>query len=197
VVPGQDYTLSVMLRVEVDLDEGDTLAVLSGDSAILIGGQRITIPTPLTDNNYELSTVEFNSGRSDEVTIQFVGGDLRIDDAVLDGPFPSDYVDPNQLFDWTIWEREGESPFVGTTMVYDPIDQFVVTPNGNGARHEAKVMTSERQAITDQYERFTANLTPELSAGAETIVVQWHPTGLATHKRYVYNRCGSFSTCAL
>ena len=81
VIPGVDYILNAMIRVEVKGDE--TLEDLAGSSYILLGDQTITIPTPDEANRYELSTVEFNSGSNDAVAIRFVGGDLRVDDVAL------------------------------------------------------------------------------------------------------------------
>ena len=86
VIPEQNYTLNVMLKVKVDTVNGETLESNSGSSSILVGGETIDIPTPSSGNSYELSTVEFNTGSSDEVTIIFTGGDLRVDDVILEGP---------------------------------------------------------------------------------------------------------------
>ena len=86
MIPEQNYTLNVMLKVKVDTVNGETLESNSGSSSILVGGETIDIPTPSSGNSYELSTVEFNTGSSDEGTIMFTGGDLRVDDVILEGP---------------------------------------------------------------------------------------------------------------
>jgi len=79
VSPGEDYTLSAMLRSES-----------SGSSAsVRVGNQTIDIPTP-DGGDYERTSVEFNSGNNEEITITFSSnGVLRIDDVELDGDFPA------------------------------------------------------------------------------------------------------------
>jgi len=79
VLPGEDYTLSAMLRSES-----------SGSSAsVRVGNQTIDIPIP-DGGDYERTSVEFNSGNNEEITITFSSsGVLRIDDVELDGDFPA------------------------------------------------------------------------------------------------------------
>ena len=90
-------------------------------------------------------------------------------------------ADPNTVFDFTIWEVEGESPVTRDGLLaFNALQQCVITPNGNGCRHEQKVQTSERYGLTEQYERFSANIEANLSHGAETIVVQHHPQDTGT-----------------
>jgi len=80
VLPGEDYTLSAMLRVTSS----------SASGSVQVGNQTINIPTPDANNSYEEVSVEFNSGNNDEVTINFsAGGEMRIDDVELDGRFPA------------------------------------------------------------------------------------------------------------
>ena len=90
-------------------------------------------------------------------------------------------VDPDSVFDFSIWEVEGESPITRDgLMAFDALEQCVITPNGNGCRHEQKVQESERYGLTEQYERFSASIEASLSRGSETIVVQHHPESTGT-----------------
>ncbi len=59
-------------------------------------------------------------------------------------------------------------------MVFDALNGRVVTPNGNGWRHEMKIEEAQRIAMTDAYEDFSATIRADLSDGAKTIVAQHH-----------------------
>ncbi len=172
VAPGEDYSLSAMIKIE-----GDMANV--GSSGIVVGSETIEFE-PREADVYEAFGAAFNSGESTEVTIFFEGGDIRMDDVELNGPAPAGWVDPDDVFDWSIWALEGQNPLVGDTFEYKALEECVMTPNGNGCRHENKIIQSERYPCTQQYEHFKASITPTLSDGAETIVLQWHPEGLAT-----------------
>jgi len=60
------------------------------------------------------------------------------------------------------------------SLVFDALAAKHVTPNGNGWRHELKMAKSNRRAMYDTSERFSAVITPELSSGSKTIVAQYH-----------------------
>ena len=78
VVPGEDYTLSAALS-----RQGDDMA-----ATVEVGGSTISVPLPGEEGSYERTSVEFNAGNNDEITITFFGGFLLVDDVVLDGPIP-------------------------------------------------------------------------------------------------------------
>lgn len=59
-------------------------------------------------------------------------------------------------------------------MVFDALAAQHVTPNGNGWRHEYKMATENRRAMSDTSEDFSARITPVLSNGSKTIVAQYH-----------------------
>lgn len=176
VVPGGDYTLTAALKLE-GLDAGNRAGVYVGGNA----ANMYLLDFPNETDSYEIFNVSFNVGDNTNVTVFVAGGDVRADDIVLSGPFPSTYTDVEAIFDWDIWTLEGGLPFTGDAgvWVFDALEEFVITPNGNGARHENKVDSDFRFPLTVQYEEFSADITPILSPFAETIVVQWHPVGLS------------------
>ena len=165
-------------------------AFLQGSSTmgIEVGDEIVTAEAPALGDTYQQVTLEFDSGgastaeffvlapssedvtRADNIAVVRISGG--------DGSIP---VDPNDVFDFTTWEIEGESPITRDgEFSFDALDQCVVTPNGNGCRHEMKVLESERFGLTEQYEFFRATIQPDLSPGADTIVVQHHPGGTGT-----------------
>jgi len=84
VAPGETYTLTAMQRVKLT-GEDESLEGLE------VGDDILSIPSPIEIDTYELTSLEFNSGDNDEVTItfgSFPGGEIRVDDVVLDGNFP-------------------------------------------------------------------------------------------------------------
>lgn len=78
------------------------------------------------------------------------------------------------------WDIEGYDPIVGNTMVFDALAAQHVTPNGNGWRHELKIKSDLRVAMTEVYEDFQANITANLSDGSKTIVAQHHASDTGT-----------------
>jgi len=90
VAPGETYTLTAMQRVE-PTGEDESLEGLAGSATVQVGDNILSIPSPIEIDTYELTSLEFNSGDNDEVTItfgSFPGGEIRVDDVVLDGNFP-------------------------------------------------------------------------------------------------------------
>ena len=80
VVPGEDYSLSAMLQKR---GSGAT------DSATVdIGGMIMNLPTPVEEDVYEATSIDFNVGNTDEITVSFSGEFLLVDAVVLDGPVP-------------------------------------------------------------------------------------------------------------
>ncbi len=87
-------------------------------------------------------------------------------------------------WDWSIWDVEGGEddldPIVGDTLVFDALAAQHITPNGSGWRHELKIKSSERVAMTEVYENFQAYITVDLSKGSKTIVAQHHASDTGT-----------------
>ncbi len=82
----------------------------------------------------------------------------------------------------SIFEAEGPSPYSadGCSMVFDALAAQVVTPNGNGWRHELKIPSRLRTGMTRITESFTADIKVDLSRGGKTIVLQYHAEGTGT-----------------
>lgn len=79
------------------------------------------------------------------------------------------------------FEAEGRSPFVNnTTMVFDALAEKIVTPNGNGWRHELKLIESLRREMSKNYEQFAADLKVDLSTGGKLIALQYHAQDTGT-----------------
>ena len=165
-------------------------AFLQGDSTlgINVGDKTFTATGPAQGDIFQQVTFEFESGSASTAEF-FVQASLSEDNARADnievfrisGGDGSIPVDPNDVFDFTIWEIEGETPVTRDgAFSFNALDQCVVTPNGNGCRHEMKILQSERFALMEQYEYFSANIQADLSPGADTIVVQHHPGGIGT-----------------
>ncbi|MDU0353873.1 polysaccharide lyase family 7 protein [Paraglaciecola aquimarina] len=77
-------------------------------------------------------------------------------------------------FDMSDWDIEGADPRVGEVMEFDALREQHVTPNGSGWRHELKIKSEKRVAMTDVYEDFQANIKVEMSDGSKAIVAQHH-----------------------
>ena len=165
-------------------------AYLQGDSilGIEVGNEKFSVAGPAQGEVFEQVMLEFDSGSAS--TAEFsVQASLSDDNARADnitmvqisGGDGSIAVDPNTVFDFSIWELDGETPITRDgALSFNALDQCVVTPNGNGCRHEIKILQSERYGLTEQYEYFSANIQADLSPGADTIVVQHHPEGTGT-----------------
>ena len=177
LVPQSSYLLTARLQ------GNPTLSITVGDQTSSVTG------TGIIGGEYTLAALEFNSGAADiaQILVQATpsANDARVDNIELykisvdaGGPEP---IDPNTVFDFSIWEVEGEVPVSRAgNLVFDALEQCVITPNANGCRHEQKVQESERFALTDQYERFFASIVATLSPSSETIVAQHHPEETGT-----------------
>ena len=165
-------------------------AFLQGDPTlgIRVNGRTFSAEGPDNGSAYEQVSFEFDSGnaRTAELFVQASSSSesQRVDNVEvlqISGGDGSIVVDPNSVFDFTIWDVEGENPVQRNgTLSFDALEQCVVTPNGNGCRHEVKVLQSERFGLTEQYEFFSAEITANLSVGSETIVAQHHPEETGT-----------------
>lgn len=84
---------------------------------------------------------------------------------------------PSLITDGSLWDLEGENPHPlvnDSTLEFVALKAQVTTPNGNGWRHEYKIKSSERVAMTDTYELFKADIKVDLSDGGKVIVAQHH-----------------------
>ncbi len=90
---------------------------------------------------------------------------------------------PTSITNSELWDLEGETPHPlvdDYTLKFVPLEARVTTPNGNGWRHEYKIASSQRIAMTDTYEDFQATATVDLSTGGKTIIAQHHAGGTGT-----------------
>ena len=85
----------------------------------------------------------------------------------------------SQVFDpFESFETEGNNPYMDDgTEHYNAFESSVVTPNGNGIRNENKIPEEDRVAMANTNESLTGTVTPELSAGSQAIITQWHGEG--------------------
>lgn len=83
-------------------------------------------------------------------------------------------------------EYEGLDPFREDHLEFRALDSRVLTANGHGYRNELKVSVPDRRDMNETQESLSAEITPFLSPGAKTIVVQYHEAGTGTSlKLYV------------
>ena len=90
---------------------------------------------------------------------------------------------PDSIVNRTLWDLEGSnpSPIVDSkTLVFLPLEAKYTSPNGNGWRHEYKIKSSLRVAMSAVYEEFSAIIKVDMSDGGKTIVAQHHAGGLGT-----------------
>ena len=90
---------------------------------------------------------------------------------------------PDSIINGQLWDLEGSNPHPlvdSKTLVFVPLQAKYTSPNGNGWRHEYKIKSSLREAMTDTYEEFQAKIKVEMSTGGKTIVAQHHASDLGT-----------------
>lgn len=90
---------------------------------------------------------------------------------------------PSSITDGSLFDLEGEDPdplVNSSTLRFVPLEARVTTPNGNGWRHEYKIKSGLRIAMTDTYELFEADIKVEMSDGGKTIVAQHHASDTGT-----------------
>ncbi|WP_041523228.1 polysaccharide lyase family 7 protein [Gilvimarinus agarilyticus] len=90
---------------------------------------------------------------------------------------------PDSITDGILFDLEGEDPHPlvnSSTLRFVPLEAKVTTPNGNGWRHEYKIKSGLRIAMTDTYELFEADIKVEMSDGGKTIVAQHHASDTGT-----------------
>lgn len=95
-------------------------------------------------------------------------------------PTTSTAAPASPRFDLSYFDVEGSDPRQGDRLVFDALAEKVVTPNGNGWRHEVKIDEDQRVAVTAAYEDLQATLTAHLASGAKTIVAQHHASDTGT-----------------
>jgi hypothetical protein len=98
-------------------------------------------------------------------------------------PNPTGSDIPSNITDGSLFDLEGDSPHPlvdSKTLEFVPLEAQITTENGNGWRHEYKIKSSERVAMTDTYEYFKANIKVDLSDGGKTIVAQHHASDTGT-----------------
>ncbi|MCQ8877019.1 polysaccharide lyase family 7 protein [Pseudoalteromonas shioyasakiensis] len=90
---------------------------------------------------------------------------------------------PSSITSGSIFDLEGDDPnplVNDSTLVFVPLEAQHITPNGNGWRHEYKVKSSLRVAMTDTYEEFEASVKVDMSDGGKTIIAQHHASDTGT-----------------
>ncbi|MGS0536015.1 polysaccharide lyase family 7 protein [Pseudoalteromonas sp. SaAl2] len=90
---------------------------------------------------------------------------------------------PSSITSGSIFDLEGNDPnplVNDSTLVFVPLEAQHITPNGNGWRHEYKVKSSLRVAMTDTYEVFEASVKVDMSDGGKTIIAQHHASDTGT-----------------
>ncbi len=94
---------------------------------------------------------------------------------------------PAYITDGSLFELEGDTPHPlinDTTLEFLPLEAQVATANGNGWRHEYKIDQPHRLPMGATYESFTATYTISMSAGAKSIVSQYHGDSPTLMKLY-------------
>ncbi len=90
---------------------------------------------------------------------------------------------PSIITNGSLFDLEGSDPHPlvnDSTLVFVPLEAQHTTSNGGGWRHEYKIKPSERKAMHDTDESFSANYKVELSDGAKTIIAQHHGSDTST-----------------
>lgn len=90
---------------------------------------------------------------------------------------------PSNITDGSILDLEGADPHPlvnSTTLEFVPLEAQHVTPNGNGWRHEYKVKSDLRVAMSATYEVFEADIKVDMSDAGKTIVAQHHASDTGT-----------------
>ena len=90
---------------------------------------------------------------------------------------------PSIITNGSLFDLEGSDPHPlvnDSTLVFVPLEAQHTTSNGGGWRHEYKIKPSERKAMHDTDESFSANYKVEMSDGGKTIVAQHHGSDTST-----------------
>ncbi|MDO7084813.1 polysaccharide lyase family 7 protein [Pseudocolwellia sp. AS88] len=90
---------------------------------------------------------------------------------------------PSIITNGNLFDLEGDDPHPlvnSSTLVFVPLEAQHTTSNGGGWRHEYKIKPSERKAMHDTQESFSANYKVEMSDGGKTIVAQHHGSDTST-----------------
>jgi len=157
----------------------------------------------INDNDGLFKSVKFDESSWTKVSKTFTNGsnsslqvfakhnnsssDVRFDNfeltATNENNTPSGSDIPSIITDGSLFDLEGNNPHPllnDQTLVFLPLETQYTTSGGGGWRHEYKIKTSERKAMYDTYENFSANYKVELSDGSKTIVAQHHGTSIST-----------------
>ena len=186
VVPKREYKLSAMISV-VDGKRGEAGVALCGleskfDADIPVDTYYLDYTD--TTETFQHTSVAFNSGSSEYVSIFFDAGrsgstskpvgDLIIDNVTLVGPPPPDFIEPFSVFNWSVWEIDGEHPVQpDETLLYDATEKCTLFPDGDGCIHEARTAQTARLPIDDQFESISYSASIDFSVGVETIITRW------------------------
>lgn len=184
VVSSGSATVSV--RVASQTSGGTINFILNGSN---IGS--VSVPGTGGWNQYTTVTgnVTFPSTGNKTLVLQYSGGsgylfDINWFEFGSSGSGGSGCTPiPSLITDGSLWDLEGDNPHPlvdACTLEFVPLEAQVTTPNGHGWRHEYKIKSSERVAMTDVYEDFQATIKVDMSTGGKTIVAQHHASDTGT-----------------
>ena len=132
----------------------------SANEFVWVGGTASSVPA--TSSSSSSSSAPASSSSSSSAASSTPSGNTKI---------------PTAITNSSLWDLEGDNPnplVNDYTLEFVPLLAKVTTPNGNGWRHEYKIASGERKAMTAVYEQFKATIKVDMSTGGKTIVAQHH-----------------------
>ncbi|BFM19331.1 polysaccharide lyase family 7 protein [Gilvimarinus japonicus] len=174
------YTFEVYARPGTS---GAWTKVYDGVSSGSEGGVELFDVTDMNAKQVRIKTFENTSGSSwtNIVEVEVYGaGDSGEGD---NGDNSSGSDIPSNITNGSIFDLEGDDPHPlvnASTLRFLPLEAQYTSPNGNGWRHEYKIKSSLRVAMTDTYEEFEADIKVEMSDAGKTIVAQHHASDTGT-----------------
>ncbi|WP_231758878.1 polysaccharide lyase family 7 protein [Microbulbifer elongatus] len=180
VKPNTKYTLSAYVRGKGQIGINDLNGLFKNKKFDVSDWTKVSRTFTTAGTNSLQVFAKHNNNTSD---VRFDNFSLVEEGGSSTPPSSGGSKLPSSITEGTIFDLEGDNPdpvVNDSTLLFLPLEARYTSPNGNGWRHEYKVKSSLREAMTDTYEEFSANIKVEMSDAGKTIIAQHHASDTGT-----------------
>ena len=180
VKPNTEYTLSAYVQGKGQIGINDLNGLFKNKKFDVSSWTKVSRTFTTASTSTLQVFAKHNNNTSD---VRFDNFSLTEAGGTTNPPTSGGSKIPTSITQGSIFDLEGSNPnplVDDYTLVFLPLQAKYTSPNGNGWRHEYKVKSSLRVAMTDTYEEFSAKVKVEMSDAGKTIIAQHHASDTGT-----------------